>query len=594
MADHNLEREDALWKTQESFGWTIAPDINFEWTSEMMAERQRRDKRRPTTAPHPHPHHPSIKSAKWKNRLLNIPTSTKKRGLPKGVRRPRTTKGTSVRFLASRRENEQSDSRFLPQPSSYYKASPYRITAPPISKQVKHPVPPPAGGDTLPISSKEWLTKQSVTMHGGKRSRGLSSTAHAKVASPFGLSPPKPSKHQMGIELSSQTSNMTHAKMLGRRLSFTLNYPKKLTSTLRGNLHVLMVKHLFMPVPPKNWPVQKTIGRREGCRIVVEWQGDTSNVWALLREINLQCDKLLLVSCSDFYLLERAHMYCRTFQDNKAMPTAQRHKLVTLSVVRGEGTTLDFEESPLQRNERERKLLIEFQKMEKLRMEADTRRNQRLFLKNIRARAELFKGPTKPPMESLSQHARTKKTDFGSELKPMNKQKVKNVLNGPGSFVTPLAMGKQLETRKRNVVAITSLNSVEQRESPEKHVPLGMREGPGPAHYDAFDPNAMVPTIKLGPGFTSGKETPEHIVCRKLYRGWKKYDQNIEKEQLKLNKEMKRIEAKERKMLAMNRGLRKIVSERMERNGFQKKKKSGGKKRKKKKKKIVIPERVGW
>ena len=81
-------------------------------------------------------------------------------------------------------------------------------------------------------------------------------------------------------------------------------------------------------------------------------------------------------------------------------------------------------------------------------------------------------------------------------------------------------------------------------------------------------------------------------MCRKLYRGWKKYDQNIEKEQLKLNKEMKRIEAKERKILAMNRGLRKIVSERMERNGFQKKKKSG--KKRKKKKKIVIPERVGW
>ena len=150
MADHNLEREDALWKTQESFGWTVAPEIKFEWTSEMMAERQRRDKR-PTTAPHPN--NPSTKTAKlWKNRLLKIPTSTKKRGLPKGVRRPRTTKGTSVRFLASRRENEQSDSRFLPQPSSYYKSSPYRITAPPISKQVKHPVPPPAGGDSEPVA----------------------------------------------------------------------------------------------------------------------------------------------------------------------------------------------------------------------------------------------------------------------------------------------------------------------------------------------------------------------------------------------------------------------------------------------------------
>ena len=61
-------------------------------------------------------------------------------------------------------------------------------------------------------------------------------------------------------------------------------YPKQIQSSDRGALHVLMGKHHFIPIPPKNWPLKKKIGRREGCRVVVEWRGDTSDVWELLRE----------------------------------------------------------------------------------------------------------------------------------------------------------------------------------------------------------------------------------------------------------------------------------------------------------------------
>ena len=130
-----------------------------------------------------------------------------------------------------------------------------------------------------------------------------------------------------------------------------------------------MGKHHFIPVPPKNWPFKKKIGRREGCRVVVEWRGDTSDVWELLRELNLRFNHLLLFSCQDFYLLERAHMYCRTFQEG-AMPILQRYKLVYIKVVHGEGQTLIVEESPIVRADREKKEKIKFNAMEKLRIAA--------------------------------------------------------------------------------------------------------------------------------------------------------------------------------------------------------------------------------
>ena len=44
----------------------------------------------------------------------------------------------------------------------------------------------------------------------------------------------------------------------------------------------------------------------------------------------------------------------------------------------------------------------------------------------------------------------------------------RNEKNGPGSFVKPSAIDKQLETRKRNMIKITSLNSTLIRDSPEK------------------------------------------------------------------------------------------------------------------------------
>lgn len=52
-------------------------------------------------------------------------------------------------------------------------------------------------------------------MHGGMRSRGLSSTKDKKNASADGLSPPKPSIQLDTLDLSSATSRMTHAKYLG-------------------------------------------------------------------------------------------------------------------------------------------------------------------------------------------------------------------------------------------------------------------------------------------------------------------------------------------------------------------------------------------
>ena len=112
--------------------------------------------------------------------------------------------------------------------------------------------------------------------------------------------------------------------------------------------------------------------------------------------------------------------------------------------------------------------------------------------------------------------------------------------------------------------------------------PLGMREGPGPAHYvqdESKVSSRAAPRIKLGPGFVSGKETPERIVCQKLYKKWLIYDNNIKKENFKLNNEMIRIQKKEKDVIIMARGLRKIQSER---NG-----KSSSMKKTKKKKRVL-------
>ena len=85
------------------------------------------------------------------------------------------------------------------------------------------------------------------------------------------------------------------------------------------------------------------------------------------------------------------------------------------------------------------------------------------------------------------------------------------------------------------------------------------------------------PQINLGPGFSNGNETPEHIVCKKLYRQWNSIDQLQALEQNKVDKEMERIKKREQEVLIMARGLRKITSNKNDNN--QKKKK----KRKKKK-----------
>ena len=300
--------------------------------------------------------------------------------------------------------------------------------------------------------------------------------------------------------------------------------------------------------------------------------------------MNIMFDSLLYVTCKDFYLLERGHMYCRTFQEG-SMPVLQKYKLITLDIVVGEGTVIKVEESPLAKAERVRKYMITFNQMEKLRIQEEERFEKKEFMRKIKARALLFKGPSKPPMESLSIHKRTSSVDLtgGSRTIP----KKPNEKNGPGSFIKPLAMGKQLETNKRNTVNIVSLTSIEARPSPEKHVPEGMRIGVGPAHYDISRTMKNGPQINLGPGFSNGNETPEHIVCKKLYRQWNSIDQLQALEQNKVDKEMERIKQREQEVLIMARGLRKITSNKNDNN--QKKKK-----KRKKKKKIVIPERIGW
>lgn len=600
------DRETALWKMQETFGWTISPDVDLSWTEKSMSSASR-----PATAGAMRPKQPRIfdspyakpgrpgkrvrrlphysdyrnrnntklrsrstisenpssisdpqaklrpntakleKSAKWSSRLLRVPDNIRKRGLPKEIRSPHPTLGGAVRFLEQ--QHELSDSRFESKLSTYYSSSPYQIEAPPPSKQALKDVVSQSrsrGGKTIPDEhTREWLHLQSVTMHGGTRSRGL-------AINPLGLSPPN-ARTGMSADLSSATSRHFHARALGRQLFFRMKHPKKIPSILRGELHVMMARHKFKPVPPPNWPVKKKIGRREGARVVREWRGATEHVWDLLEEINTVFGGRLLISCEDFYLLERAHMWCRTFQE-PSMPVAQRHKIVQLGVLDDEDDLLPEESNDTSRNPGVEQEVQGFNLRHHFQRQPRRHRDRR--------HAYTVSLQRKDPLEALSGHRRTATASISiaDRFEKTGDSNSSGASLGPGSFNLPTAFGQQVETRKRNIrfTASASMTSPLKRMDPEEAVPLGMRNGPGPANYTVPE-KETTRGAKIGPGFLSGLEPPISIQCKRLVRPWKKKDRTLRREQAKLDRKMRIIRGKEAELVQMSRGLRSIIAQRV-------------------------------
>jgi hypothetical protein len=601
------DRETALWKMQETFGWTISPDVDLSWTEKAMcggsrpatagASRRSRQQRisnspygrpgrpgrrgrlpphnthdvgrhentkrvakkgksktssfselhaepRPNTAKHE-------KAAKWSNRLLTVPNDLRKRGVPEEIRSPHPTLGGAVRFLEQ--QHEQLDARFESKRSPYYTSSPYPIQAPPPSKQALEDVTKQSrgrGGKIIPDEhTREWLHLQSVTMHGGTRSRGL-------AIDPLGLSPPNAQKG-MSTDLSSATSRRFHTRALGRRLFFRMKHPKKIPSMLRGELHVMMVRHHFEPVPPQNWPAKKKIGRREGARVVKEWRGATEHVWDLLEDANTVFGGRLLISCEDFYLLERAHMWCRTFQEG-SMPVAQRHKVVQLGVLEDEDDLLPGESESANRSFHEEQEMPRHYSKHYPRQQPRRRRH-----------ASAVSLQMKDPVEALSVHRRTATACFSgsNRFKKPGDSAGSSTTLGPGSFNLPTAFEQQVESRKRNLrfTASASMTSPLKRMDPEEAALLGMREGPGPAHF-VVPERETSGGVKIGPGFSSGLEPPISLQCKRLVEPWKRKDRALQQERAKLDREMRIIRGKEADLVQMSRGLRSIIAQRISKN----------------------------
>ena len=599
------DRETALWKMQETFGWTISPDVDLSW-GDGMIQGSKKASRRPATAGaktsrHRLSHSPYGKlkighkkrsrtrldkkgkgkgkgkcdgerassaekhglarpntanqsnTVKWSSRLLQVPNDIRKRGLPQDIRAPHPTLGGAVRFLGHQKEHEES--RFAARYSTYYSSSPYPVEAPSASRESLQEVTKlirGRGGKTIPDEdTKEWLRLQSVTMHGGSRSRGL-------AINPFGLSPPKASRC-IEMDLSSATSNRFHARALGRRLFFRMKHPKKIPSLIRGELHIVMMRHSFEAVPPANWPKKKKIGRREGARVVNEWRGATKDVWELLENINSEFGGKILISCDDFYLLERAHMWCRTFQEG-SMPVAQRHKLVQLGIVEDEDDLLWNRSSNNTPTDSNRAILQHVGPRKKRSPRSISTR-----------KADVLSLPMKDPADALSHHRRSTAVNIAVANRFEKVESVTGRGIGPGSFVFPTSLERQVESRKRNLrfTAGASMSSPLKRMQPEDAAPLGFREGPGPAHY-ATPERTISGGIKMGPGFTSDTEPHMSLQCKRLMRPWMRKDEEMQRAQSKLDREMRRIQAKEAELVLMSRGLRSIISQRIEkesRNG---------------------------
>ena len=200
-------------------------------------------------------------------------------------------------------------------------------------------------------------------------------------------------------------------------------------------------------------------------------------------------------------------------------------------------------------------------------------------------------------MEMLSQHRSSTTALLGATGREQTVKASNNEI-GPGSFKIPLSMERQIESNKRNVVHISSLGSPLQRDTPEKHAKLGMREGPGPAKYvSARYPEAPTQHSaagpSIGPGFHSFNEPHISGKCARLIPSWKAWDRQLKAEHDKLDREMRRIQQEERRVMIMARGLREIAKQnaqaRQLRSGIDKRKQNDKTKAKKKKQTVADP-----
>ena len=82
------------------------------------------------------------------------------------------------------------------------------------------------------------------------------------------------------------------------------------------------------------------------------------------------------------------------------------------------------------------------------------------------------------------------------------------------------------------------------RMDPVEAAPLGMREGPGPAHYVAQE-RSIVSGFQIGPGYTSG-EKPLSRAGRRLVRPWLKKDKALQRERQSWTETCRKLEEKKR------------------------------------------------
>ena len=138
------------------------------------------------------------------------------------------------------------------------------------------------------------------------------------------------------------------------------------------------------------------------------------------------------------------------------------------------------------------------------------------------------------PMEMLSQHRSPTTAQLGATGRPQTVKASNNEI-GPGSFKLPLSMERQIESRKRNMVGVSSLASPLQRDTPDKHAKLGLREGPGPAkfvpaRYPEVQTQQPASGPNIGPGFRSINEPHISRKCARLIPSWEAWDRGLKAE----------------------------------------------------------------
>lgn len=545
------DRETSLWRVQSSFGWTADPDLDFSVpkhdgeglsggkkngknknnlhlrnnnaTKGDGRKSRRRDRSRRTKKPSP-----------WAERAAQRGPAPCK--MVERIKHPRPTRGNADRFLSKMTMADQIDTRYDSAPSEYFRKHPTDMSGRPAPPKPHVMGTPRESVQIVPTRAETWLHTQGLQ------------TQSKRPGSP----PPKlDGTLSANRDLASKTAGRHLSLLHGRRVFFTILYPFQLKRN--ESLHRILVEAGFSALKQVDANDAKLLGNDgpavyDGCwvevstelndrqaALVSRWTAPrASHLFSILQKVTSAFD--ILIHTEDFFILERAFEYCRTYNP-VSMPTAQRQKLVSVEVsVPEKVPPAQAPPRPATAGKRRRRRGRKGAARRRPRSAKATQRNWAgpQFLSQYRS-----------PAGASGIFGSASRSSGGSE---------RGSACGPGSFITPSGMGKQIETGKRNPRLITSLRTKVPRATPLDRAILGLREGPGPK-YDCrgqYHPSGM----KFGPGFIARSDPVPRDELRRHVRDWANDDVAREAENGAITEEMQRLRTAEYRVKMLERGCR--------------------------------------